>query len=114
MATKPPITMFPGDDEDEDLLLTNIDFVSAEKTITKKASDKDEKVSDENNKKRLDKLEKRITDVINNFDELEKCCKRNSEVLSRLEEHAETLRKTMVALAIKIDLQTGRRSSLKP
>ncbi|QDJ95055.1 IMV membrane protein [Hypsugopox virus] len=116
MTTKSPMAMFPGDDEEEDQLLAEVaDYVNAERLISKKAvGDKDEKPTDESNKKRLTKLENRVTDLINNFSEMEKCCKHNNEVLTRLEEHAETLRKAMLALAIKIDLQTGRRSSLKP
>nr|P26312.1 RecName: Full=14 kDa fusion protein [Vaccinia virus WR 65-16]AAA47961.1 17-kDa encoding protein [Vaccinia virus] len=60
-------------------------------------------------KQRLTNLEKKITNVTTKFEQIEKCCKRNDEVLFRLENHAETLRAAMISLAKKIDVQTGRR-----
>ncbi|AOP31836.1 imv surface protein [Volepox virus] len=70
--------------------------------------DDEEEEDDETIKDRLTNLEKKITNVTTKFAQIEKCCKRNDEVLFRLENHAETLRAAMLALAKKIDVQTGR------
>ncbi|AAB96472.1 IMV surface protein [Vaccinia virus] len=104
-------TLFPGDD---DLAIPATEFFST--TAAKKPEAKreaivkaDEDDNEETLKQRLTNLEKKITNVTTKFEQIEKCCKRNDEVLFRLENHAETLRAAMISLAKKIDVQTGRR-----
>ncbi|AOP31625.1 imv surface protein [Skunkpox virus] len=70
--------------------------------------DEEDDDAEETIKHRLTNLEKKITNVTTKFAQIEKCCKRNDEVLFRLENHAETLRAAMLTLAKKIDVQTGR------
>ncbi|AQY17240.1 TPA_asm: MC133L [Molluscum contagiosum virus] len=53
-------------------------------------------------------LEDRVTTLAKDHTDVVNCCSTVSEGLSRLERHAETLRKTMLALVRKINVQTGR------
>nr|CAB11755.1 hypothetical protein [Vaccinia virus] len=104
-------TLFPGDD---DLAIPATEFFStkaAKKPEAKREAivKADEDDNEETLKQRLTNLEKKITNVTTKFEQIEKCCKRNDEVLFRLENHAETLRAAMISLAKKIDVQTGRR-----
>ncbi len=103
-------TLFPGDD---DLAIPATEFFSTKaaknpetkrEAIVKAYEDDNE----ETLKQRLTNLEKKITNITTKFEQIEKCCKRNDEVLFRLENHAETLRAAMISLAKKIDVQTGR------
>ncbi|AKJ93776.1 imv surface protein [Raccoonpox virus] len=112
-------TLFPGDD---DIAIPATEFFvnkaakKPEKPAKRKvvkADDAEEKADEEEDaeediKGRLTNLEKKITNVTTKFAQIEKCCKRNDEVLFRLENHAETLRVAMLSLAKKIDIQTGR------
>nr|WQH58096.1 MAG: MC133L [Molluscum contagiosum virus] len=53
-------------------------------------------------------LEARVATLVKNHLEVVGCCNTVSEGLSRLEKHADTLRRTMLALVRKINVQTGR------
>ncbi|QED21266.1 A27L membrane protein [Borealpox virus] len=103
-------TLFPGDD---DIAIPATEFFAT--TAAKKPDSNREAIieadgddNEETLKQRLTNLEKKITNVTTKFAQIEKCCKRNDEVLFRLENHAETLRVAMISLAKKIDVQTGR------
>ena len=56
----------------------------------------------------IKELEDRVTMLAKDHTDVVNCCSTVSEGLLRLERHAETLRKTMLALVRKINVQTGR------
>ncbi|AEN03720.1 IMV surface protein [Yokapox virus] len=91
--------IFPGDD---DLAIKSDELYSLK--INNLAASKDD--IDMND--RLTNIEKKLNNITVKFSNIEKCCNKNEEVIYRLENHAETLRLTMLTLAKKIDIQTGR------
>ncbi|AST09338.1 IMV surface protein [Murmansk poxvirus] len=109
--------LFPGDDDmpipakeffnlrADDKNKKNDDSIPA-KEFTNLADDPPQ--PPQNTKERLKNIETKLNNITAKFSQIEKCCKKNDEIIYRLENHAETLRVAMLALAKKIDIQTGR------
>ncbi|AST09540.1 IMV surface protein [NY_014 poxvirus] len=107
--------LFPGDD---DMPIPAKEFFNLRADIKKKADNNPipvKELSDlqaddppQNTKERLKNIETKLNNITTKFSQIEKCCKKNDEIIYRLENHAETLRLAMLALAKKIDVQTGR------
>ncbi|ASF89976.1 putative fusion protein-like protein [Seal parapoxvirus] len=52
-------------------------------------------------------IEERLVSLLESYRSIAECCKETGERLSRLENHTESLRKALLTLAHKIDIQTG-------
>ncbi len=94
--------MFPGDDDVSDRV--------SSRPITVSSSPKKHRVNflapgDDDDK--IAQLMRRLEDLESSKEKLEICCKNNEDTLKRLQNHAETLRITMLKLVKKIDVQTG-------
>ncbi|CCD83299.1 IMV-cell attachment, fusion, and microtubule transport [Squirrelpox virus] len=56
-----------------------------------------------------DRNRERLKRLLEEQERVIECCEHADDRLTRLEKHADTLRETMLKLARKIDVQTGRR-----